>query len=218
MDFSTRHYAFIKSEFNITEEQLRRLDDDALAELYDNVLEIEIDETWIADNKPLSERGESAVEIVNIMAEALGYAQDDWIGCPVCGKYERDFDLDICEVCGWENDGTQPVDPDYNGGENGEKAMTTWKELREEILSDPEVKAEYDALEPEFAIIRALTEARNLSGLTQEQLSSRTGIKQGDISKIERGVANPSLKTLKRLARGMDKTLRIEFVDEMRTV
>ena len=48
-------------------------------------------------------------------------------------------------------------------------------------------------------------------GLTQKELAERTGIAQGDISKLEKGNANPSLKTLKRLADGMGMTLKIAF-------
>lgn len=54
--------------------------------------------------------------------------------------------------------------------------------------------------------------AREHVGMTQKQLSESTGIHQADISKIERGFANPSLNTLKRLADGMEMTLNIEFV------
>ncbi len=53
--------------------------------------------------------------------------------------------------------------------------------------------------------------ARDIVGMTQKQLSESTGIYQADISKIERGLANPSLSTLKRLADGMGLKLRIEF-------
>ena len=56
-----------------------------------------------------------------------------------------------------------------------------------------------------------LIKARDISGMTQKQLSESTGIYQADISKIERGLANPSLSTLKRLADGMGLKLRIEF-------
>jgi transcriptional regulator with XRE-family HTH domain len=79
-------------------------------------------------------------------------------------------------------------------------------------MKDPEFKAEYEALEPEFSIIQAIINARKKSGLTQKQLSEKTGIAQGDISKIEKGEANPSLKTLKRLASGMNTRLRLQFV------
>lgn len=42
------------------------------------------------------------------------------IKCPVCGEYEfeEDDDFDVCEICGWENDGIQNDDPDYDGGAN----------------------------------------------------------------------------------------------------
>jgi len=81
-----------------------------------------------------------------------------------------------------------------------------------EQLKDPVFKAEYDALEPEFQVIRALLNVRKEKNLTQKQLSELTGINQADISKIERGTANPSLRTLQRLATGMDMNVKIEFV------
>ena len=69
-----------------------------------------------------------------------------------------------------------------------------------------------DALQPELTIAQAMIDARKESGLTQKQLSERTGIAQADISKLERGNANPSLRTLQRLAAGMGMNVRIEFV------
>ena len=82
----------------------------------------------------------------------------------------------------------------------------------EEKLKNPELKKEYDALEPEFAIIQAMINARKESGLTQQQLSDRTGITQADISRLESGNANPSLRTLQHLAEGLGMKLRVEFV------
>lgn len=79
-------------------------------------------------------------------------------------------------------------------------------------LKDPEFKKEFDAIEPEFFMIRALIAARKEKGLTQKELSELTGIAQADLSKIENGNANPSLKTLKRLAEGLGKKLQISFV------
>ena len=89
--------------------------------------------------------------------------------------------------------------------------MSDFREFLEEQLQDPEFKKEWDALEPEFAIVQAIIDARKISGLTQKQLSERTGIAQADISRLENGNANPSLSTLKRLASAMDMTLKIEF-------
>ena len=86
--------------------------------------------------------------------------------------------------------------------------MTNFNDFLNEQMKDPEFKAEWDALDPEFAVI----EARKESGLTQQQLSERTGIAQTDISKLERGNGNPSLRTLQRLAAGMGMRIKIEFV------
>jgi len=90
--------------------------------------------------------------------------------------------------------------------------MRTLEAALSERMKEPGFRAEYEALEPEFAIVQAMIDARKMSGLTQQQLSVKTGIAQGDISKIETGDANPSLNTLKRLATGMDMRLRLEFL------
>ena len=60
-------------------------------------------------------------------------------------------------------------------------------------------------------IIQALIEARRASGMTKKELSEITGIAQGDISKLETGNVNPSLRTLMRLAEGMGMQLKVEF-------
>ncbi len=60
----------------------------------------------------------------------------------------------------------------------------------------------------------SLIRSREMVGLTQKQLSDKVGIYQADISKIERGLANPSVSTLKRLADGLDVELIIEFVQK----
>ena len=90
--------------------------------------------------------------------------------------------------------------------------MKTFDESLAEQLQDPEFKKEYDALELEFELIRAFLDARNEKGLTQKELSQITGITQADISKLENGNANPSIKTLERLAAGLGKRLKIELV------
>ena len=90
--------------------------------------------------------------------------------------------------------------------------MSTFDNFLAEQLQDPELKAEYDSLEPEFAIMQAIVNARKESGLTQQKLSEITGINQADISRLEKGNGNPSLRTLQRLAAGMNMRLKLEFV------
>lgn len=90
--------------------------------------------------------------------------------------------------------------------------MSKFRDYLDEQMKDSEFKAEFDALEPEFAIIQAMIDARKLRGITQKELSEKSGIAQGDISKLENGNGNPSIRTLQRLAAAMDMSLKIEFV------
>ena len=90
--------------------------------------------------------------------------------------------------------------------------MTNMKDFLKEQLKDPEFKKEYDALDAEFSIVQAMLDARKNAGLTQKDLAARTGIAQADISKLESGRGNPSLRTLQRLADGMGMKLKLEFV------
>lgn len=90
--------------------------------------------------------------------------------------------------------------------------MSDFYKLLEKELQNQEFKKEWDALEPEFNMIQAMIDARKQKNMTQKELAERSGIDQSDISKIERGVANPSLSTLKRLAEGMDTVLRLQFI------
>ena len=90
--------------------------------------------------------------------------------------------------------------------------MITFDDMLNEQLQDPEFRKEYEAIQPEMDVIRAIVDARISQNLTQKELSERSGINQADISKIENGTRNPSLNLLKRLAHGMGMTLKIEFV------
>ena len=90
--------------------------------------------------------------------------------------------------------------------------MSDLQSLTEELLQDPDFREEYEALQPEMDIKRAILSARIQSGLTQTELSERSGISQADICRLEKGTRNPSIALLKRLADAMDSTLRIEFV------
>lgn len=92
--------------------------------------------------------------------------------------------------------------------------MSSYNDYKRKALENPDVKAEYDALQPEYDIIQAMIDARIKEGLTQKELSERTGITQADISRIENGTRNPSLEMVKRLANGLGMRLKIEFIPE----
>ncbi|WP_206099967.1 helix-turn-helix domain-containing protein [Oribacterium sp. C9] len=90
--------------------------------------------------------------------------------------------------------------------------MSRYKDYKEKALQNADVKAEYDALQPEYDIIQALIEARNAQNITQRELAVKTGITQADISRIENGTRNPSLAMVKRIAKGLGMRLRLEFI------
>ena len=87
-----------------------------------------------------------------------------------------------------------------------------FRETLDEQMKDPEFRAEWKAQEPERQIMHAILEGRQSRNLTQEQLAEATGINQANISRLENGTANPSLRTLKRLAEGMGMELKLEFI------
>lgn len=93
-------------------------------------------------------------------------------------------------------------------------SMSEFNEFLNEQLQNPGFREEYENLQPEFDIIRAMIKARKEQNLTQKELSERTGITQADISRIENGTRNPSLNMIKRLAKGMGMRLKLEFIPE----
>lgn len=90
--------------------------------------------------------------------------------------------------------------------------MSDLQVLTEELMQDEDFRKEYEALQPEMDIMRAIMDARIHAGLTQTELARRSGISQADISRLENGTRNPSLALLKRLANAMNTDLRIEFI------
>ena len=89
--------------------------------------------------------------------------------------------------------------------------MSEFDNLLNEQLKDPTFKKEWEDIQPEMDIIRSMIDLRISQNLTQEDLAKRTGINQSDISKIENGTRNPSLKMIKRLADGMGMNVKIVF-------
>ena len=62
--------------------------------------------------------------------------------------------------------------------------MSEFQELLQEQLKDPDFKKEWDDIQPEMDVIRAMIDARIEQNLTQKELAARTGIDQADISKL----------------------------------
>ena len=90
--------------------------------------------------------------------------------------------------------------------------MDDFDKYLDEQLQNPEFKKEWDENELEYQLMMMLLKARNEQNLTQSELAERTGIRQSNISRIEKGQALPSISTLCKIARGLGKRLQIKFV------
>ena len=89
--------------------------------------------------------------------------------------------------------------------------MSNVRDLHEQWSRDPDYRAAYDKLGPEFALARLLIEARTGAGLTQAQLAARMKTTQSVIARLESGRVHPSTKTLERVAQATGTRLKISF-------
>ncbi len=85
------------------------------------------------------------------------------------------------------------------------------KDLKASLLTNPEVRKEYGALEDEFSLIAAMAKARLRSGLTQAQLAKRMKTTQSTVARLESGRGKPSTRTLTRFAKATGHRLKISF-------
>jgi len=89
--------------------------------------------------------------------------------------------------------------------------MSKVRDLHKKWPRDPEYRAAYDELGPEFELARSLIEVRMRAGLTQEQLAKRMQTTQSVIARLESGRVRPSTKTLEKVARATGTRLKISF-------
>jgi len=94
--------------------------------------------------------------------------------------------------------------------------MYTHKALKSLALKRTDVKAEYDRLEEEFALLDVFLKARADAGLTQAQLAERIGTTQSVIARLEsgRGRHSPSLSTLRKYAHALGCRLELRLISE----
>ncbi len=86
-----------------------------------------------------------------------------------------------------------------------------WSESRAKLLSDPEVRAAYDALELEYTLIRELIDLRLKRGLSQRELAKRAGMQQPTRARVESG-KTASLRTRRRVADALNADVRVSIV------
>jgi DNA-binding XRE family transcriptional regulator len=90
--------------------------------------------------------------------------------------------------------------------------MDDFDKYLKEQMKNPTFKKEWDKSEMEYQLMMMILKARSEQKLTQSELAQRTGIRQSNISRIEKGQAMPSIATLCKIAHGLGKKLEIKFV------
>ncbi len=75
------------------------------------------------------------------------------------------------------------------------------QKLKAKAFENNEVKESYYELNTEFELINTLLQMRNSAGLTQVQVAKRMGTKESNISRLEKGRGNPTIKTLMNYAK-----------------
>ena len=89
--------------------------------------------------------------------------------------------------------------------------MTLEEDIAER-MRDPEFRAAYEALEPEFELARQVIRLRLQRGLTQKELAERVGTQQSGISRLEGMNQMPSLSFLQRVAEALNARVQIRLV------
>lgn len=87
--------------------------------------------------------------------------------------------------------------------------QSDWQQLKEELLTDPVTRDAYNAMAPEYDIARSVIKERLRKKLTQKELADKCGMTQHMIAKLEGGEANPTLRTMSRVAEVLGKRVRL---------
>ncbi len=90
--------------------------------------------------------------------------------------------------------------------------MTSLAKLRDQLLTDPEVRAEYDRLGPIFAVVGEMIEARHAAGLTQSEIASRMGTTQSVVARLENARHMPTFDLVSRYAAAIGRRVDIRLV------
>jgi ribosome-binding protein aMBF1 (putative translation factor) len=90
--------------------------------------------------------------------------------------------------------------------------MTSLAKLRQKLLTDPEIKAEYDRLGPIFAVVVEMIGARQAAGLTQAEIATRMGTSQSVVARLENARHMPTFEMIARYAAAIGRRLDIHLV------
>ncbi len=97
------------------------------------------------------------------------------------------------------------------------KKSIKYEDFKAQLLTDPKVREEYEALEPQFRLIRDILLRRSELNLSQMELAKLVGTRQPAISRLERGDGNITINTLYRIADALNADLDISLKARPRT-
>lgn len=89
-----------------------------------------------------------------------------------------------------------------------------WHDVKREMLSNPDVAREYEALKMEHELARSIIRRRLEKGLSQRQLAERADTRQPVISRLESGNSTPSLSLLQRVAKALDADVVVRIEEQ----
>lgn len=85
------------------------------------------------------------------------------------------------------------------------------EEYRKQLARDPEYLAAQEELRPLLELANTVLSQRLSRDWSQAELAERVGTRQANISRLESGLSNPSIKFLQRLAEALDAKLIIHL-------
>lgn len=89
--------------------------------------------------------------------------------------------------------------------------MGSYRELKKRLLKNKNIKREYERVRPEYELLDKIIALRIKSKMTQKQLAEKLDTKQSAISRLEKGMINPTVDFLNKLATAFGKKLVVEF-------
>lgn len=96
--------------------------------------------------------------------------------------------------------------------------MLTHKDFKAKMLKAPEVRSEYERLQPEMDLLDILLGARAQAGLTQAEVAARMGTKAPAVARLEGALAtgkhSPSIATIRKYLAACGKKLLVQAEDE----
>ncbi|MBI4992924.1 MAG: helix-turn-helix transcriptional regulator [Candidatus Magasanikbacteria bacterium] len=90
--------------------------------------------------------------------------------------------------------------------------MKSYLQFKKQLLKDKEIRRNYEKLDTEFALAKAIIEMRNKRGLTQAVLAKKIGTKQSSVARLESGNYNPSIAFLGKVALALDARLKVSLL------